>query len=160
MALRQTASGRSRMAIVSDRRSQGDRRGRVVLADSHLNLLEGVHGLLGNLFASVLMVADESSLLDVVATQHPDLVVVDLSLPRESDVDAVRRLMACHPEVRVLVLSVDNDQTVADLLLGAGAKGFVLKRALAGDLKPAVEKVLQGGVYVSPSVSNIRISEM
>jgi DNA-binding NarL/FixJ family response regulator len=128
------------------------RRGRVVLADSHLNLLAGVHGLLGEWFASVLMVADETSLLDAVGTHHPDLAVVDLSLPREGELNVVRHLMARHPEVHVLVLSVHDDQTVANQMLDAGAKGVVLKRALAVDLGPAVREILGGGVFVSPSI--------
>ena len=134
------------------------RRGRVVLADGHLGLLAGVHGLLADLFDSVLMVADEASLLDAVATHQPDLAVVDLSLPRDGEVSVVRRLMTRHPNVRVLVLSVHDDHTVADQLLGAGAKGFVLKRALAADLTPAVDEVLSGGTFVSPSIEHAPVA--
>ena len=126
-----------------------------MLADGHLGLLAGVHGLLAGLFYSVLMVADEASLFDAVGTHRPDLAVVDLSLPREGEVNVVRRLMAGHPEVRVLVLSVHDDHTVAEQMLEAGAKGFVLKRALAADLTAAVDEVLRGGVFVSPSIGSV-----
>jgi DNA-binding NarL/FixJ family response regulator len=129
------------------------KRGRVVLADCHLSLLTGIHGILGGLFDAVLMVADESSLLDAIHTHRPDLAIVDLSFPRnEGEVNIVRRLMSEFPEVSVLVLSVHDDKTVAQQLIDAGAKGFVLKRSLGSDLTPAVKEVLKGGVYVSPSV--------
>jgi two-component system response regulator DegU len=125
------------------------------LADCHLPLLAGVHELLGGLFDSVLMVADESSLLDAIDTHHPDLVVVDLSLPREGEVNVVRRLMSSFPNVNLLVLSIHDDHTVAEQPIDAGARGFVLKRTLGIDLAAAVKIVLQGGVYVSPSVQFI-----
>jgi DNA-binding NarL/FixJ family response regulator len=132
--------------------SGGLKWGRVVLAEGHLPLLAGVHGLLDDLFNSVLMVADEASLLDAVANHHPDLAVVDLSLPRGSDLNVVRHLMMRHPDVRVLVLSIHDDDTVADQLIEAGACGVMLKRSLALELGPAVERIRQGGTYLSPSL--------
>jgi DNA-binding NarL/FixJ family response regulator len=126
--------------------------GRVLLADSHLNMLGGVHSLLDTLFETVLMVADESSLDDAVTTLKPDLVVVDLSLPCEGEADIARRLMRCHPDLRLIVLSVHDEPTVARELLGAGVAGFVLKRSAGTDMLPAVEEVLRGGTYVSPGI--------
>jgi DNA-binding NarL/FixJ family response regulator len=130
--------------------------GRVLLADSHLGMLGGVHGLLDALFETVLMVADERSLVDATATFRPDLVVVDLSLPSSGEVNIASRLMSEHPEMRLVVLSVHDDPTVAIVVLKAGAAGFVLKRSAAADLAPAVNEVLRGGVFVSPSVQRNR----
>jgi DNA-binding NarL/FixJ family response regulator len=123
--------------------------GRALLADSHLGMLEGVHGLLGALFETVLMVADERSLMEAVTTFKPDLVVVDLSLPREGEANIARRLMGCHPDLRLIVLSVHDEPTVLCQMLSAGVTGFVLKRSAATDLIPAVKEVLGGKVYVS-----------
>lgn len=125
---------------------------RALLADSHLGMLGGVHSLLDALFETVLMVADERSLLEAVATFKPDLVVVDLSLPREGEANIARRLMQRHPELRLIVLSVYDEPTVVSQVRNAGAAGFVLKRAAATDLVPAVQEVLQGGVYASAAV--------
>jgi two-component system response regulator DegU len=122
--------------------------GRVVLADSHLNVLGGVHSLLEGLFQTVLMVADERSLEDAIATFRPDLVVVDLSLPGDGETNVARRLLGRHPDLRLIVLSVHDESTVVDQMLSTGVAGFVLKRATATELVPAVEKVLQGGTYV------------
>jgi DNA-binding NarL/FixJ family response regulator len=128
------------------------KQGRVLLADSHLGMLGGVHSLLDALFETVLMVADERSLMEAVATFKPDLVVVDLSLPREGEADIARRLMGCHPGLRLIVLSVHDEPTVAGRLLSAGVAGFVLKRSTATDLIPAVGEVLRGGTYVCPAL--------
>jgi DNA-binding NarL/FixJ family response regulator len=125
---------------------------RVLLADSHLNMLGGVHGLLEARFEVVLMVADERSLEDAATTFRPDLVVVDLSLPRAGEVDIARRLLGRHPGLRLIVLSVHDEPTVVAQMLGAGVAGFVLKRAMGTDLLPAVQEVLRGGTYVSPAL--------
>jgi DNA-binding NarL/FixJ family response regulator len=126
--------------------------GRVLLADAHLGMLGGVHSLLDTLFKTVLMVADERSLVDAIAAFEPDLVVVDLSLPGEGEANIARRLMGRHPDLRLIVLSVHDEPTVADSVLDAGVAGFVLKRAAATDLVPAVEEVLHGGTYVCPAL--------
>lgn len=126
--------------------------GRVLLADSHLGILGGVHGLLDALFQTVLMVADERSLEDAVNALEPDLVVVDLSLPGDGEANIARRLMQRHPQLRLIVLSVHDEPTVVAQVRSAGAAGFVLKRAAATDLIPAIKEVLRGGVYLSPAV--------
>jgi DNA-binding NarL/FixJ family response regulator len=126
--------------------------GRVLLADSHLSMLQGVHSLLDALFETVLMVADERSLIESIATFKPELVVVDLSLPDGGEANVVRRLMWQHPDLRLIVLSVHDDPTVAILIRNTGAAGFVLKRMTATDLLPAIQEVLRGGTYVSPAM--------
>jgi DNA-binding NarL/FixJ family response regulator len=130
--------------------------GRVLLADSHLNMLGGIHSLLDALFETVLMVADERSLRDAVTTFKPDLVVVDMSLPPTGEANIARRLMGRHPDLRLIVLSVHDEPTVVDQVLRAGVAGFVLKRAAATDLIPAIEKVLRGQAYVSAAVQQDR----
>src|SRR5438270_3307 len=126
--------------------------GRVLLADRHLGMLGGVHSLLDGCFQTVLMVADEPSLMQTVATFHPDLVVVDLSLPGGGEANIAVRLIDGHPGLRVIVLSVHDEPMVAAQMLSAGVAGFVLKRSAAADLIPAVEAVLRGGTYLCPAL--------
>lgn len=105
--------------------------GRLLLADRHLGVLGSGHGLLHDLFDSVVMVADERSLAEAVTDLRPDLVVMDLSLPRGQGVDLAGRLLACHPGLRLVVLSVHDEALVADRLMASGVAGFVVKRAVA-----------------------------
>jgi DNA-binding NarL/FixJ family response regulator len=128
---------------------------RVVLADSHLNLLSGVHSLLDALFESVLMVADERSMMEALAKFEPSLVVVDLSLPDSGQANIAMRLHRSHPQVPFIVLSVHDDPSVVTEVQNAGAAGFVLKRRVATDLVPAVHQVLRGGVFVSPAAQHL-----
>ena len=127
-------------------------RSRVILADSHPNMLEAVRGLLEGKFLVTVMVADEPSLLEAVARLQPDLVVVDLSLPVLGDVNIVRALLSRHPSVRVIVLSIHDEPAALSQALGAGAAGFVLKRTAVVELTAAVDAVLRGGSYISPAL--------
>jgi DNA-binding NarL/FixJ family response regulator len=125
----------------------------LLLADSHPNMLGAVRGLLKEKFKTTVMVADEPSLLEAVKRMEPDLVVVDLSLPVSGGVNVVRSLFSRHPGLKVIVLSVHDEQTALSQALGAGAAGFVLKRAAGSDLSAAVDTVLRGETYVSSGLN-------
>jgi DNA-binding NarL/FixJ family response regulator len=126
--------------------------GRVILADRHQNMLEGIRNLLETVFDVVIMVADEKSLLDSLDKSRPDLVVVDLSLEVTEEINVARRVRKSDPDMKIVILSVHDEQTAVDACLSAGAAGFVLKRTAANDLIPAIWEVLNGRTYVSPSV--------
>jgi len=111
----------------------------VLLADRHHGLTESVRGLLETAFGTVVMVADEASLLDGAGRLRPDMAVVDLSLARESSLGWLRALRQRCPDLKVIVLSVHDEQSVRRAALEAGADAFVLKRAIATDLLTAVE---------------------
>jgi DNA-binding NarL/FixJ family response regulator len=116
----------------------------VLLADRHHGLTEGVRGLLETAFGTVVMVADEVSLLDGAARLRPDLAVVDLSLARASGLGWLRELRQRCPDLKVIVLSVHDEPSVGRAAMAAGADAFVLKRAIATDLLPVVDAVCRG----------------
>ena len=113
----------------------------VLLADRHQGLTEGVRGLLETEFGAVVMVADEASLLESASRLQPDVAVVDLSLAQNSGLDWLRAVRQRCPELKVIVLSVHDEQSVRRAAIEAGADAFVLKRAIATDLLPAVALV-------------------
>jgi len=121
----------------------------VLLADRHHGLSEGVRGLLETAFASVVMVADEASLVDAAGRLVPDVAVVDLSLAREGGLGWLRAVRARCPGLKIIVLSVHDEQSVREAATAAGADALVLKRAIATDLLAAVEAV-RGGRHVEP----------
>lgn len=125
---------------------------RVILADSHQNMLEGIRGLLETLFEAVVMVADKNSLFEAAEKLKPDLAVVDLSLSGNGGINIVSQMKRRFPDLKLIILSVHDEPTVVNEVMAAGAAGFVLKRSAANDLILAVEEVLQGGTYVSPSM--------
>jgi DNA-binding NarL/FixJ family response regulator len=113
----------------------------VLLADRHHELAEGVRGLLETAFTTVVMVADEASLLEGASRLQPDVVVVDLSLAQSRGLDWLGALRERCPELKVIVLSVHDEQSVRRAALEAGADAFVLKRALSTDLLLAIALV-------------------
>ena len=117
----------------------------VLLADRHHGLTEGVRGLLETAFKTVVMVADEASLLEGADRIRPDVAIVDISLAQNSGLGWLRALRQRCPEVKVIVLSVHDEQSVRRAAMDAGADSFVLKRAIATDLLDAVESVRAGG---------------
>jgi len=118
----------------------------VLLADRHHGLTEGVRGLLETLFHTVVMVADETSLTETAARLQPEVAVVDLSLARESSLHWLEELHRRCPALKLVMLSVHDEPSVRQAALEAGAQAFVLTRAIATDLLPAVEAVLGGTV--------------
>jgi DNA-binding NarL/FixJ family response regulator len=125
---------------------------RLVIADAHQNMLEAVHRLLGGLFEVVAMVADGDSLLQVSTALKPDLIIVDLSLPASGTGSVLRHLSlgAFSSPAKVIVMSIHDEVEAVREVFAAGAMGFVLKRAAATDLIPAVSDVLRDRRYVSP----------
>ena len=116
----------------------------VLLADRHHGLTEGVRGLLETAFDTVVMVADEASMLAGAERLRPDMAVVDLSLARDSGLGWLRAVRACCPDLKVIVLSVHDEDTVRRAAMEAGAGAFVLKRAIATDLLATVDALRRG----------------
>jgi len=117
----------------------------VLLADRHHGLTESVCGLLKTTFKTVVMVADEPSLAEAADRIRPDVAIVDLSLAHDSGLGWLRALRQRCPEMKVIVLSVHDEQCVRRAAMEAGADSFVLKRAVATDLLEAVDAVCARG---------------
>jgi two-component system secretion response regulator SsrB len=123
----------------------------VLLADRHHGLTEGVRGLLETMFETVVMVADEPSLLESAARLQPEMVVVDVSLARNGSLHWIKGLRERCPHLKLIVLSVHDEPSVRRAATEAGADGFVLKRAIATDLLPTAETLLAGPGGVPPA---------
>jgi DNA-binding NarL/FixJ family response regulator len=113
----------------------------VLLADRHHGLTEGVRGLIETAFGTVVMVADQASLLEGAARLRPDVAVVDLSLAQDGGLGWLRALRNRCPELKVIVLSVHDEPAVREAAFRAGVDAFVLKRAIVTDLLPAIDLV-------------------
>lgn len=129
------------------------KRGKVLLADNHQNMLAGMRTLLESMFEKVFMVADEASLLEAAEKICPDLIIADLSLPATKEINIVRRLKKAFPAIKLIIMSVHDEEIAINECLEAGANRVVLKRTAVNDLIPAIEAVMQGVQRVSPSIA-------
>lgn len=113
----------------------------VLLAERHHALSEAVRGLLEKAFDMVVMVADPTSLLEAAERLRPEVAVVDLSLSCEHGMAWLTALRARCGELKVVVLSAGDEASVRRAVLAAGADALVLKRELAMELLPAIERL-------------------
>ena len=127
----------------------GERLSCVLLADRHHGLTEAVRGLLETAFGTVVMVADEMSLIDGADRIQPDVAVVDMSIARDAGLRWLPTLRQRCPELKVIVLSVHDEQSVRLAAMQAGADAFVLKREIATRLLSAIDAVRGGGAEES-----------
>jgi DNA-binding NarL/FixJ family response regulator len=128
---------------------------RVVLADDHALVRAGIRALLERSSAiEVVAEADDGQrVLEEVVTHHPDVVLLDISMPRLNGLEAARRLTKKHPEVQVIMLSMHVLEEYVSQALRAGVSGYLSKNATAAELEQAIQIVAQGGLYLSPAVS-------
>lgn len=129
------------------------KRPRVLLADDHRIVTEGLKVLLGAEFELVGVVEDGSALVEAARTLRPDVIVADISMPRLSGLDALPRLKEDNPEVRVVFLTMHSELAYARRALAAGASGFVVKHSAAAELVRAVRAALEGRTFVTPALA-------
>jgi DNA-binding NarL/FixJ family response regulator len=124
----------------------------VLLADRHHGLSDGIRGLLEAAFQVVVMVADETSLIESAKRLQPALAVVDLSLAQSRGAAWLSEIRSANPNLRIILLSVHDEPSVCASAMEAGADGFVVKRDIATELLAAVDAVLGGKQYISSAV--------
>src|SRR5262249_23570051 len=126
---------------------------RVLLADDHRVVAEGLRGLLDPYFDVVGIVSDGRELLAAAKQLDPDVVVLDISMPSLNGIEAARQLRSADSRAKVVFLTMHREVTYAARSLEAGASGFVLKHAAASELVTAIQEALKGGTYITPQVA-------
>lgn len=128
-------------------------RPRLLLADDHPMVLDGLRKLLEPDFEVVAAVTDGRELLKAAQRLRPDLVITDISMPLVDGLEATRRLQKSIPGVRVLILSVHAEPSWVREAFEAGACGYLTKISASEEIGTAVREVLKGLFYVSPVVT-------
>jgi DNA-binding NarL/FixJ family response regulator len=134
---------------------------RILIADDHSVVRRGLRALLEESpeFTVVAECSDGEQVLQMVAKHKPDLVTLDLAMPKINGIEAARMLKRQHPEVRVLMLTMHESEEYVYQAIRAGADGYVLKDADKEELWMAVRSLMDGGRFFSPGVSNIIVSQ-
>src|SRR5688500_12968517 len=127
---------------------------RIVLADDHRIVAEGVRGLLEDAGYDVAAVVEDGrALLRAVEEHLPDLIVADISMPLLNGIEAAEHLRRSGSTAKMIFLTMHPDVSYAARALAAGACGFVLKHSAPGELLTAVREALAGRTYVTPRVA-------
>ena len=134
---------------------------RVLLADDHPVVLQGLRALLDGLedFTVVAEAGDGLDAVNAALRTDVDLAILDVSMPRLTGVDAARQIKANRPDVSVLMLSMHDSEQYLFAALAAGASGYVLKSAADRDLVDACRAALRGESFLYPSAVRSLIRE-
>jgi DNA-binding NarL/FixJ family response regulator len=129
---------------------------RVVIADDHHLVRQGIRALLDKI--SDIEVIGEASTgqeaIDLVERLTPEVVVMDISMPRLDGAQATERILSLNIPTQVVILSMHSDAILAQQLLNEGVKGYLLKESIADELALAIRSASMGRVYLSPAISD------
>ena len=134
---------------------------RVLLAEDHTIVRKGLCALLdAEPSIEVIGEAQDGREALLKAEQlHPDIVLMDISMPGLNGLEATRQIKKRFPEVKVLILTVHSDEEYIRQILRAGASGYLVKQAAPNELISAIEAIQRGESYLSPSVSKKVVQE-
>ena len=132
-----------------------DTRLRILLADDHVTVRQGLKMLIESQgdMTVVSEASDGTAAVEQARTLRPDVVVMDISMPGIGGLEAIDRILAKDPGVRILVLSAHEDAMHARRVLKAGAAGYLTKRSAAEELIQAIRQVHQGRTFLEPEIA-------
>jgi DNA-binding NarL/FixJ family response regulator len=128
---------------------------RVLLADDHALVRAGIRALLEKLPGVEVVgeAGDGREALELVKLKQPDVVLMDISMPGLNGLEAAERLAQEFSKIRVIILSMHNNEEYYWRALKAGASGYLLKKAASAELATALERVVRGDIYLSHEIS-------
>jgi DNA-binding NarL/FixJ family response regulator len=130
---------------------------RILLADDHPFLIEGLRSLLDTRFEIVGTAADGKTLLDLALDLQPDIVITDISMPIMIGLEVTRRLRELGSKIRIIVLTMHADVDLVREAFRMGASGYVLKSCAVEDLAAAIRSVSEGRLFLADSLAKGRL---
>jgi DNA-binding NarL/FixJ family response regulator len=129
------------------------KRTRVLLADDHRLLVDALKSVLEPKYEVIGSVGDGRALLEAAEKLRPDVIVVDIAMPKLNGLDAAKNLKQKMPGVKLVFMTMNEDPYLVGEAFRVGGSAFLLKQAAAFELIDAIEAVLKGGTYVSPQTA-------
>ncbi|MHB1653870.1 MAG: response regulator [Desulfitobacteriaceae bacterium] len=135
---------------------------RILLGDDHAVLRAGLKVLL-NTESDMEVIGEAADGLEVIAKTaqlHPDLVLLDLTMPRMNGLDCIDALLREQADLKILILTMHDDEEYLKAVIRAGAKGYVLKKAADVELLSAIRTVSNGEMFIYPSMAAALLYQM
>jgi DNA-binding NarL/FixJ family response regulator len=134
----------------------------IVVADDHGIVREGLRRLLESEpgFKVCGEAVDGREVLDQIAGARPDIVVLDITMPRLGGLETLEKIRSLHKQTKVILLSVHSDSTFIQSAISLGADGYVLKNGPATEIVTAIREVMNGGSYFSPVVAREIVEQL
>jgi len=126
---------------------------RVLIADDHKIVAEGLRSLLEPEFELAGIVEDGRALIKAAEKILPDVIVADISMPLLNGIEAVRQVKEINPDIKVVFLTMHPDVTYAAKAFEVGASGYVLKHSAPSELVTAIHEAYKGRTYVTPMIA-------
>ena len=128
---------------------------RVIIADDHHLVRQGIHSLLEKAhdIEVVAEAEDGQQAIELVEKQVPDVLVMDISMPRLNGMQAAERVRSLHLPTQIVMLSMHSDDLMVKQALRHGARGYLLKSSVTEELLLAIRAASKGETYLSPSIS-------
>jgi len=135
---------------------------KILIADDHPFFRDGMHQLLTDQLniTDIDEAANGSEVLERLADKSYDIIIMDIKMPVMNGIDATREIRKNYPDVKVLAMSMYDEQPYFIRMLKAGARGYLLKNSTKEELLDAISKLMQGENYFSKEVSDIMISNI
>jgi len=135
---------------------------RIVLSDDHVMLRHGIKKIIeeSNDMKVVAETGDGLELLNLLKNINPDMVILDISMPNLRGIEVAHEIKTVYPEIKIVILTMHNKKEYLYHALSAGADGYLLKEDTGEELLNAITKIRQGGVHLSPILSEELTDEL
>ncbi|MFN2196224.1 MAG: response regulator [Anaerolineales bacterium] len=135
---------------------------RILIADDHGVMRAGLRAMLEG-ESSVEVVGEATNgeeVLDLARQLQPDIILLDIGMPGMDGIEATRRITKLTPPIKVLILSVYEDESLLREAIRVGASGYIVKRAAGDELIDAIQAVSKGYMYIHPAITRMLVSEL
>ena len=134
---------------------------KVAIVDDHALIREGIKKLLEleDAFDIVALAGDGYEALELIKTTRPDVILLDINMPNMNGIDCLKQIKTHYTDTKVIMLTIHEDAEYLIETISIGAEGYVLKDADVSSLIKAIQKVVQGEVYIHPTLSGILVRE-
>lgn len=135
---------------------------RILIADDHGVMRAGLRAMLEDEpgIEVVGEAVDGEQVLILAAELLPDIVLLDIGMPALDGIEATRRLKQTHSQIKVLILSLYEDEKLLREAIKVGAAGYVIKRAAEDELLAAIKSVSRGDMYIHPAITRLLVSDI